>query len=115
MDTGKWYDVFESLQFPHNQGPVCCPYLSVYSLPILLQLRTPRTRVRYIKMVPSLLSRKFCTRFVRYPISELRDLSLEFAGLVFGIDPVEDVLFIVLFQISISISIFKEMYISSQP
>lgn len=47
-------------------------------------------------MVSSLLGRKLGTRLARDPIPELRDLSFELARLVFGIDPIEDILLVFL-------------------
>lgn len=97
MHTREWNKVFQSLQLADNQSPM-----------------RPRARVRDIEMISSLLSRKLGTGLARDPVPKLRDLPLEFARLVFGIDPVEDIFLVVLIE-NISFASIRTTLASLQP
>lgn len=67
-------DVFQPLQFPHNQGPM-----------------RPRTGVRDIEVVAILFGGELGTLLGRDGIAEHGGLAFELAALVVGRNPVEDV------------------------
>ena len=56
----------------------------------------PRTCVGHIEVISAFLGRELGTRLVLDEVTEDRLLSLELARLVLGIDPVENVLLLVL-------------------
>ena len=79
VDRGIGNDVLETLEFTDDQSTV-----------------GPRTCVGHIEVISAFLGRELGTRLVLDEVTEDRLLSLELARLVLGIDPVENVLLLVL-------------------
>ena len=67
-------NILQPLELPHDERPM-----------------RPGTRVRDVEMVPVLLGRELCVGLVLDEVTEHRGLALEFAALVVGQDPIEDV------------------------
>lgn len=115
MDRGVWKDILKTLQLPYDERSVGCrlrqyklisrpwpgltlPHGHAYETSEALsafRLVQTRSLASRTKMIAILFRRKLRPRLIRYRVTEHRLLSLELAGFVLRVDPVQYVFLLI--------------------